>query len=320
MAQVMTPSDRTQLVKRIAADLGFERCGIAPAGPISHDDYFGEWLRQGRAGTMGYLHRHVESRLDVRHMLPAARSVIVVAMNYKQPEPVPADEKPRGRVAMYAWGEDYHVVIRDKLELMVSRLRADLGEPFEARACVDTSAIIEREYAAMAGVGWIGKNTLVMHQSLGSYFFLGVVVADLELVPDSPEPDHCGSCTRCLDACPTGAFPAAYQMDATRCISYLTIEHRGDIEPTLAPQMGDWIFGCDVCQAVCPHNRDAPTMKEPRFLASAESARPALHDVLGWDEKLYANFVNGRATDRAKRLMWKRNATIALHNTTTVSD
>lgn len=320
MAKVMTPSDRTQLVKRIAAELGFERCGIAPAGPISHDDYLGEWLEKGRAGTMGYLHRHVESRLDVRHMLPAARSIIVVAMNYKQPEPVPADEKPRGRVAMYAWGEDYHVVIRDKLELMVSRLRAELGEPFEARACVDTSAIIEREYAAMAGVGWIGKNTLVMHQSLGSYFFLGVVVADLELVPDSPEPDHCGSCTRCLDACPTGAFPEAYQMDATRCISYLTIEHRGDIEPTLAPRMGDWIFGCDVCQAVCPHNRDAPTMKEPRFLASAKSARPALHDVLGWDEKLYANFVNGRATDRAKRLMWKRNATIALHNTTTVSD
>lgn len=252
-------------------------------------------------------------------MLPVARSVIVVALNYKQPEPSPTDERHRGRVAMYAWGEDYHVVIRDKLELMVSQLRAELGDPFEARVCVDTSAIIEREYAVKAGVGWIGKNTLVMHQSLGSYFFLGVVVADLELLPDVPEPDHCGSCTRCLDACPTGAFPTAYQMDASRCISYLTIEHRGDIEPALAPQIGDWVFGCDVCQAVCPHNRDAPTMKEPRFLGSAESARPALHDVLGWDEALYAAYVEGRATDRAKRLMWKRNATIALHNITNVS-
>ncbi|MEK6644005.1 MAG: tRNA epoxyqueuosine(34) reductase QueG [Planctomycetota bacterium] len=312
----MAPRELSNLVKSLALDLGFERCGIATAGPIPHDAYFIDWLKQDRAGTMGYLHRHMESRIDLRAWVPSTQSVIVVAMNYTQPEPTPSDQVPRGRVAMYAWGEDYHVVIRERLEQLVARLRELVDEPFEARVCVDTSAIIERELAAMAGVGWIGKNTLVMHQSVGSYFFLGEVLVDLDLSPDVPEPDHCGSCTRCLDACPTQAFPAPYEMDARRCISYLTIEHRGEIEPDLAPNMGDWIFGCDICQQVCPHNRDAPSTKEPRFLASIETARPALHEVLGWDDAQCAKHVEGHATNRAKPMMWKRNAAIALHNIT----
>ncbi|MFQ5502279.1 MAG: tRNA epoxyqueuosine(34) reductase QueG, partial [Phycisphaerae bacterium] len=217
-----TDRDHTQLVKQAAAELGFERCGIARAGPIPREAALLDWLARGRAGSMAYMHRHPGSRRDVREWLPWARSVIVVALNYHRPAPKKPNDQPRGRVAMYAWGEDYHVVLREKLDRLVERLEDVLDGPFQTRVCVDTSAIVERELAAMAGIGWIGKNTLVLHPSLGSFFFLGEIITDLSLEPDAPEPDHCGSCTRCLDACPTGAFPRAYEMDASRCISYLT--------------------------------------------------------------------------------------------------
>lgn len=307
----MTAQERSQIVKQLAAECGFDRCGIAAAGPIPRGDYFRRWLAEGHAGTMGYLHRHVDSRADVRAWLPWARSVIVAALNYHQSAPTPPDARPRGRVAMYAWGEDYHIVLREKLDALAARLRQELGEPFQAKVCVDTSAIIERELAAMAGIGWIGKNTMVLHQDLGSYFFLGVMVTDLELSPDAPQTDHCGTCMRCLEACPTQAFPAAYAMDARRCISYLTIEHRGEIEPALAAKMGDWLFGCDVCQQVCPYNQAAPTTREPRFApSSAADAFPASADVAAWDETAHAAITRGKATDRANMEMWKRNAEI----------
>lgn len=215
---------------------------------------------------------------------------------------------------MYAWGEDYHVVLREKLDALVARLRDVIAEPFQARVCVDTSAIVERELAASAGIGWIGKNTMVLHPRLGSFFFLGEIITDLELTPDEPMPDRCGTCTRCLDACPTGAFPSPQVMDARRCISYLTIEHRGEIAPHLAARMGDWVFGCDVCQEVCPYNRRAPDTTEPRFHAGPESARPLLKAVLSWDESAYRAFVRGRACRRAKLPMWRRNAIIASRN------
>ncbi len=308
-------NDASTRVKQIADEIGFDRCGIAAAGPIPRGDYFREWLARGHAGTMGYLHRHTDSRVDVRAWLPWARSVIVVALNYHQTPPErPADE-PRGRVAMYAWGEDYHDVMRDRLDRMVDRLRASWasadggadapltrqsamssdaaglaaspvprptrdGEALSSGAaeprfhvCVDTSAVIERELAAAAGVGWIGKNTLVMHEALGSYFFLGEIFTDRVLTPDPPAVDHCGSCRRCLDACPTQAFTAPYAMDASRCISYLTIEHRSAIDSAIASRMGDWVFGCDICQDVCPHNAHAPETREQRFRIGVDSGR-----------------------------------------------
>ena len=175
---------------------------------------------------------------------------------------------------MYAWGDDYHEVIRSKLGALVERMRTELVEPFEARVCVDTAPILERELAAAAGIGWIGKNTLVLHHELGSYFFLGAIVTTLDLAPDEPLPDHCGTCTACLDACPTQAFPKPYEMDASRCISYLTIEHRGDISKPFQKMMGDWVFGCDVCQEVCPYNRSAPTTREPRIAKAGASTCP----------------------------------------------
>lgn len=229
----MTASELAQQVKAAAAEVGFDRCGIAPAARIQHEAELRLFLEEKRAGRMGYLYRHLRSRIDVRAWLTWSNSVIVTALNYHQPEPVVPDQRPRGRVAMYAWGKDYHQLVRQKLEHMVERLRVLIPEPFEAKICVDTSAITERELAAMSGIGWIGKNTLVLNQTLGSYFVLGEIITSLPLPPDPPESDHCGSCTRCLDACPTAAFPRAYQMDPRRCISYLTIEHREELDAEL---------------------------------------------------------------------------------------
>ncbi|HWL94108.1 MAG TPA: tRNA epoxyqueuosine(34) reductase QueG [Phycisphaerae bacterium] len=326
------PAQLAALVKAIAAELGFERSGIAAAGPIPRGDFFRRWLANGHAGTMGYLHRHADSRVDVRAWLPWARSVIVVALNYRQAAPAKPDDEPRGRVAMYAWGEDYHVVMREKLHKMVERLRvdspvADAATPPRFQICVDTSAIIERELAMAAGVGWIGKNTMAIDPEIGSYFFLGEIITDLELQPDAPAVDHCGSCTRCLEACPTQAFPAPYAMDASRCISYLTIEHRSAIDPALAEKTGDWIYGCDVCQDVCPHNHRAPEAAELRFAGSpaaevsggvtpADSAFPGLSVIEAWDDAAYRRSVTGKASDRATLAMWQRNAANARENLT----
>jgi len=307
--------EKSRVVKRIACELGFERCGIAEAKPIGRAEYVRAWAEEGRAGSMDYLRRNLETRLDPAQILPKARSAIVVALNYFQPAPPSAaDERPRGRVAMYAWGDDYHDVLRSKLRCLVDRLREELAEPFEARVCVDTAPIMERELAAAAGVGWIGKNTMVLHPELGSFFFIGVILTTLDLTADSPQADHCGTCTKCLDACPTQAFPAAYQMDASRCISYLTIEHRGSISKPFQAMMADWVFGCDVCQDVCPYNRDAPPTREPRFAVRSPSPRPPLERLLAWTSRDYLRELRGSAMTRAKLDMLQRNAGIAVRH------
>jgi epoxyqueuosine reductase len=318
----MDPEAITNRIKAWARDLGFEACGIAPARSIERADYFQRWLAAGRAGSMGYLHRNFEKRVDPAQLLPNARSVIVAALGYHQTPPpdwhtVDESQSPRGRVARYAWGDDYHDVIKNKLFKLVDLLREYITTPFEAKVCVDTAPVLERELAALAGIGWIGKNTMVLNHDLGSYFFLGEIVTTLELIADEPVEDHCGSCRACLDACPTQAFPAAYEMDASRCISYLTIEHRDDIPLALRPAIGDWIFGCDICQEVCPFNRKAPIMNEPRFALRPGSARPKLRDVLVWSKQDYREAVRGSAMTRAKFEMLQRNAQIAAENAST---
>jgi len=260
---------------------------------------------------MRYLARRVESRVDLRTWLPWAQTVIVVAARYEQDPPQKPMDTPRGQVARYAWGEDYHVVMKKRLGDLVELIRAHWGTSFEAKVCVDTSAITERELAAAAGIGWIGKNTLVLNSGIGSYFFLGEIITDLDLAIDSPEPDHCGTCTRCLDACPTAALTAPYQMDARRCISYLTIEHRGDIDPALAEQIGGWVFGCDICQEVCPFNNDVP---DGEARTAVDTAYPPIIEIERWSNAQYEKHVNGRAIDRATLDMWKRNARIAAVN------
>ena len=262
---------------------------------------------------MHYLHRYQDARLDPSALLPGARSVIVVALLYHQPEPAPCsdDARRRGRVAMYAWGDDYHKVLKGKLYALIDGLREELKEPFEARACVDTAPIIERELAAAAGIGWIGKNTLVLDPSLGSYFFLGEILTTLDLEPDDPLPDHCGTCTACLDACPTDAFPVPYEMDASRCISYLTIEHRSDIPAEFHDKMDNWIFGCDICQQVCPFNRHAPTTREPAFAVRPPGPEPSVDEILAWTPDDYRTTLRNSAMKRAKLDMLQRNARIA---------
>jgi len=313
----MTPVEKTELVKRLATALGFDRCGIARAEPIGRADYVHRWLAWGRGGTMDYLHRHLDQRLDPAKIVHGAKSVIVVALSYHQVAPDRPADVPRGRVAMYAWGDDYHKVIKKKLFALADQLRKVIDEPFEAKACVDTAPLLEREAAAAAGVGWIGKNTLVMNEKNGSYLFLGALVTTLGLAAGAPGIDHCGTCTACLDACPTDAFPAPYEMDASRCISYLTIEHRDEIERQFHEPMGDWIFGCDVCQQVCPHNRSAAPTREPRFAIREPGPTPKLHEILNWTDTDYAANLQGSAIKRARLDMIQRNARIALSNATT---
>ena len=313
----MSPETASAVVKRLAAECGFDRCGVAAAEPIGRADYLRAWLEAGRAGSMAYLHRHFALRTDARNLVDGAKSVIVVALLYRRPQKAPTatgSAEPRGRVASYAWGDDYHVVVRERLRTMVDRLRELHDGPFDARTCVDTAPLLEREYAAAAGIGWIGKNTMILDHELGSFFFLGAVVTTLEIAPDEPLEDRCGTCTACLSACPTNAFPAAYEMDASRCISYLTIERRKEIPAGLAEKCGDWIFGCDVCQDVCPHNRRAPASREPRFAARLPCPEPALENVLNWTRDDYRAHTRGSAMRRATLDIFQRNARMALEN------
>ncbi len=310
----MSPADKTRLVKQIATHLGFDRVGITSTDPITCADYLTDWLSRGHAGTMEYLHRNNHIRRDPAQLIEGAQSVIVVALNYHQTPPSPPNDQPHGRVAMYAWGDDYHNVVKTKLHALSDALHQQIDDPFDTRCCVDTVPILERELAARAGIGWIGKNTLVLHQKLGSYFFLGEIVTTLDLAFDQPATDHCGSCTRCLDACPTNAFPAPYQMDASKCISYLTIEHRADhIDEPLARNMGNWIFGCDICQQVCPFNQRAPHTEH--FTTREGLPFPLLDEVASWTVDEYRHTLKGSAVKRAKLDMLKRNAAIAQNNT-----
>lgn len=338
----MTPAQRTDLVSRLAAELGLARVGVAAAGPIRRAAYLEQWLAEGRAGEMTWLARHHRLRIDPRQLLPGARFIIVVADLYHQPAPPPAApaqsaaasadptrtaaaccrestaSSPAGRVAQYAQGRDYHKVLRKKLRRLADRLHemADhiAAEPFETRVCVDTAPILEREWAEAAGIGWIGKNTMILHHELGSFFFLGEIITTLELAPTGPVADHCGNCTRCLDACPTGALTAPYQMDARKCISYLTIEHRTDIDPSLQPRMGDWLYGCDICQDLCPYNRKAPHATEPAYRPAELQRDIPLNVIPNWTQEDYDRHLAGSAMKRASLAMLKRNAKITLAN------
>jgi len=323
----MSPSRKTDLVCLLGRKAGFECVGVAPAEPVAGRGYFDLWLDRGRYGEMAYLARTRELRVDPRLLLDGARSVIVVAHQYKQAVDSRPHRKeagadtdpggPRGRIARYAWGRDYHRLIRRKLHILADALRDAIDEPFETRVCVDTAPILEREMAAAAGIGWVGKNTMIVNPRLGSFFFLGEIVTTLELQPSSPMADRCGSCTRCLDACPTRALIGPYKMDATRCIAYLTIEHRGVIPEELQPLMGDWVFGCDVCQDVCPYNRAAPPTSEHRYELDDRNPlppRPSLQTLRTWAQEQRREHLAGSAMKRVTLAMLRRNADIAYRN------
>jgi epoxyqueuosine reductase len=340
----------SQAIKQLARAQGFALCGICQAGPSDYAQQLREWLDAGKQGQMAWLARNVDLRLDPRKLVEGAKSVVVVADRLAHPLPpgeggersdpgegatdhrtsrnrgYPLPALPRagtapvtGRVARYAQVSDYHKVMKKRLQAMCDAMRKRwAGESF--RACVDTAPLLEREHAQRAGIGWVGKHTLMLNRELGSHVMLGAIVTTLAIEADEPATDHCGSCTRCIDACPTKAI-TPYSVDARRCISYLTIEHRGEIDVEYHEAMGQWVFGCDVCQEVCPYVQRAHASKGEMGGATAETGgyrrHPAELDVgqvLDWDEGTRRKALESSAMKRAKLEMMRRNGLIVAGN------
>jgi len=313
------PADRVVAeIRSVAMGQGFSRIGIAPLGRPPHHDAFRSWLTSGFAGPMhAWLARHEPLRGDPASLLEGAKSVIMLATDHARDTGSPAAPGPgpgRGRVARYAWGDDYHDLLRSRANELARWLEGRVPG-CRTRGVVDSAPLAERDFAWLAGLGWFGKNTMLIDPRAGSYFFLTALLTDLDLPADAPlATDHCGTCTACLDACPTRAFPAPRVLDASRCISALTIEERGGVPEELRPGMGDWIFGCDICQEVCPWNRHAPGSAEPAFQPRQAGAAPLLADLLGLDEAGFRRRFEGSPLLRSKRHGLARSAAIALGN------
>ncbi|MGB7157737.1 MAG: tRNA epoxyqueuosine(34) reductase QueG [Tepidisphaeraceae bacterium] len=302
-------------VKRRAKELGFDLVGITDARPSAYRDYLRNWLDDGQAGTMDYLAERFDERTDPAVVLPGARSVICVALNYHVPlDDVPAEERANhGRVARYALGKDYHDPLKHRLYALADWLR-DIVPGARTKTGVDTAPLMEKELAARAGIGWQGKNTCVINPQIGSWLLLGEIITTVDLPLDEPVIDRCGTCTRCIDACPTGAITGPYQLDARRCISYLTIEHKGPIAAELAAKMGDWIYGCDVCQDVCPFNAKAPASSDPLIQPRFPTGTLDLREILSWNIDAYRARLRGSAMKRVKLPVLQGNARVALRN------
>jgi epoxyqueuosine reductase len=297
-----------ETVKRLARECGFELAGVAAAEPAADFARYREWAEKGFAGEMKYLtDRRAEVRRDPRNLLKSARSMICVGKLYNTPGTTEG-------ISRYAWGADYHHVMRDGMARMVVRLEDEAG-PFEHKICVDTAPLLERSYAREAGLGWIGKNTCLIHEPLGSWFFLGEILTSLEMEPDAPPPDRCGTCTRCIDACPTEALVPAddgqWTLDSRRCISYLTIELRGAIPEERREEMGSHIFGCDICQDVCPWNSRAPVTEEAAFFSRHH--RP-LENFAKLPAEVFHHISRDSPIARVKHSGMLRNIAVAMGN------
>jgi epoxyqueuosine reductase len=314
----------------LARDAGFSQAGICPVPPLDQhfEAYLETWIELGHAGEMEYLKRRDEAkrllRSSLRIAVPWARSVIVCAANYNLDAPKSIDPAPEGKawIARYACTgdpttgtpSDYHDVLLGRLKKLEQNLQQTLG-PFQARCYVDTGPVVERLYAKFAGIGWIGKNTCIIHQELGSWLFLGVILTEIELPATAAiAHDRCGSCTRCIDACPTGALIEPYRMDASRCISYLTIEKRGSIPDPLRAQMGRQVFGCDICQDVCPWNRRSPVSRDTAFSVRTDLVNPALDWLAELDQESFRRWFRQSPVQRAKLSGLLRNVAIAMGN------
>jgi epoxyqueuosine reductase len=300
-----------QLIKAQAYGLGFDLVGIAALGPVETANAFDDWVASGYAGEMDYLVRGAEKRADTGRPVPGARSAIVVGLDY-------GGREPSGPVARYARGDDYHDVMVDRLRELHRYIESVAGGTIPGKAYVDTGPILERDLARRAGLGWFGKNTMLLNPRIGSFFFLGELLLDLELENDKPfEADRCGTCRRCLDACPTSAFPEPRVLDATRCISYLTIELKGEIDETLQPPIGDRLYGCDVCQDVCPWNQKfARPVREdafrPRPAVAGKDARTLARDILALSDDEFKTAYKNSPMKRAKLRGLRRNAAVVL--------
>ncbi len=290
-------------IKQEATRLGFDACGICRATSSGEEERYMQWLSENCQAGMGYMERNIDKRLDPRLLVDGAKSIISVALNYyphqKQPSHAP-------QFAYYAYGKDYHDVIKDKLKLLFDFIR-ERYPGVSGRWFSDSAPVLERFWAAKAGIGFIGKNTLLIIPGKGSYFFLGELIIDLELDYDKPLSENCGSCTRCIDACPTEAIDKPYRVNAGRCISYHTIENRGEIPPVIATRLRNYVFGCDSCQKVCPWNRASTPHETPEFMPSEEFMKLDLKKMLEMDEEQYREIFKGSAVKRAKFTGLKRN-------------
>jgi epoxyqueuosine reductase len=311
---VLAPGPLADRARALALVEGFDLAGVASAGAPPELAALAHWAGRGYAGEMGYLSDQVARRSDLRVAFPWARSVLSVGLQYDTPHPystqVPQD---RGWIARYAWGDDYHAVMKARLDAVVARLEAEVGL-FRSKTYVDTGPVVERAYAAAAGLGAWGKNTCLLHPEHGSWFFLGEAVTDLEMEADAPRPDMCGSCTACLEACPTGALPAPYRLDSNRCISYWTIEHRGPLPPAARRWVGEWVFGCDVCQEVCPLNAAPAAGAHPELRLPPRRGELDLAGLLAMSRDEYVDRFRGSPMKRAGYPGLRRNAAVAMGN------
>jgi epoxyqueuosine reductase len=302
-------------IKHKSLDLGFSLCGITRPTVPTHWNTFQAWLAQGRHGTMQYLED--AWRFDPRRVLPECRSILVLAAEYAHPgqQQVIEDSKSAGSIASYAWGRDYHRVLAEKMEELVRFMEQETGDPFPYKCCTDSAPILERDLAQQAGLGWIGRNTCLIHPELGSFFFLAEVLVGIALDPDAPfTADRCGNCSNCITACPTQCILADRTLDARRCISYLTIENRGDIPESLRPALENRVFGCDLCQQVCPWNRKAPGSHDPEFDASKEIQNLNLSREMGLSSKEFKQKFTDSPILRSKYRGYLRNVAVALGN------
>jgi epoxyqueuosine reductase len=305
----VTPHELARLIKQRAAAAGFEKVGIVPAGALDREsDHLGEWLRRGYQGEMKWMARDPELRTDPRKLFPTARSVIVVAKNYYTPAQHESDDRT-GKVSRYAWGDDYHDVLGARLHSLLSDIKEIVPEA-DGKVCVDIQPMMDKAWAVRAGLGWLGKHTNVITREYGSWIFIGELLLNLELEYDTqPIDDHCGSCTLCIDACPTEAITEPYVLDSNKCISYATIELRAaDIPAGVKENLDGWLYGCDICQDVCPWNRFAEVTDETRFQPRAGNVNPQLSEVLELTRETYAARFRSSAMKRAKISGLQRNA------------
>jgi epoxyqueuosine reductase len=309
-------TDLSHRIKDKARELGFDACGIAPASQFPELANLKGWLEQGYAGTMRFLERTADQRADVRGALPSAKSVIVTATLYNTGEPfsLESPDGARAHVSRYAWGDDYHPIVMRRLDALVGWMHQQHDEPFEAAPYVDTGPVQERVLAQYAGVGWVGKNCCVINPALGSFLFLGEILCSLPLTPDAPALDQCGACTLCIDSCPTEALVAPRVLDARRCVSYLTIEHNGEVPAELSRDIGTHVYGCDVCQEVCPYNAAAPVSTDPSWLPRPQWKRRSVDDLLQMPREELRAGLRGSAMTRARPAVLRRNVERAAAN------
>ena len=309
-------------LKALAVAAGFQRCGISDIDLGADEAHLRDWLAQGLYGSMDWMARHGDKRSRPRELVPGTLRVLSVGLDYgRDPDQAWENlrEAERAYVARYALGRDYHKLMRQRLQRLADTVAAEIG-PFGHRVFVDSAPVLERALARNSGLGWIGKHTCLVDKDGGSWFFLGEIYLDLPLPVDPPATMHCGTCVRCIDVCPTGAITAPHRLDARRCISYLTIEHEGAIDPELRPLMGNRIFGCDDCQLVCPWNKFARRTDEPGFRARNNLDQASLAELFAWTEDEFLSRTEGSAIRRSGHARWLRNIAVALGNAPTTPD